>query len=254
MADDTRHVLPATPPELKELAEKIRHSRLTTPIGKPTGTTKTGRKRRAKVSPRTWAEIETLYAAGDLSKRDLALRFSITPVAIDRHMRKAGITFASKAREIAAAAKVATEKAIIDDATVLAGRIKETRDQHYQMSANLAKLVWAEILEARKNGHPVGAVLPNIKALQLAANALKQCREERFAVLGLDRPDAQDPSEIPELIVQELTAEQVEALRHAADESVMSIEPLDDGAPVSPARDMSDDDDDIVSEGDDGAD
>jgi predicted XRE-type DNA-binding protein len=165
------------------------------------------------IRPSAWAEVEALYAAGELSQEQISVKLGITREAVSRHMTKKKIVGGSKAAELAAATKAAVNEAIVTDASILAARIKETKDNHYQMASGLAKLVWNEILVAKKNGTAVGAIYPNIKSLQTAINALKQCREERFAVLGLDRPDAMDNSDLPELVVSELTEAQVEQLR-----------------------------------------
>ena len=44
-------------------------------------------------------------------------------------------------------------------------------------------------------------------------SVLKKAREERYAVLGLNREDYVDEEGLPELVISELTEEQVEQLR-----------------------------------------
>lgn len=212
-----------------------------------------GRKRGTKkkaLTPRQWGEAEMLYAAGDMSAAALAAKFSVNIRTIVEHMRKKGVKAGAKAAEAAKTAADAVERNLTEEAEILARRIKETRDQHYTMSANLGKLVWAEVLEARQAGVPIATRGANLKSLDIAISALKKVREERFAVLGLDRPDASDPAEIPELVVSELTAEQIEKIRNAqeADSDDEELE-LD----VQPAAPLGDDagaeEDDVQEEG-----
>jgi hypothetical protein len=187
-------------------------------------------KKRVRLTPRQWAEIETLYASGDGTASALAKKYGISYVYLHRRMRKKGIKPKSTGAAVAAATAEAMTKALVDDSAVIAARIKETKDQHYQMASGLAKLVWAEILFARNEKAPVSSVAPNIKTLQVAMTALKQAREERFAVLGLDRADAVDPSEVPVLEVTELTEEEM-ALIRANEDPLFTT----DGLPMAPA-------------------
>ncbi|MDR8301018.1 DNA-binding protein, partial [Acinetobacter baumannii] len=57
------------------------------------------------------------------------------------------------------------------------------------------------------------AIQQNLKALEIASNVLAKIRQERYAVLGLDKPDAVDATQLPELVIEELTADQVQQLK-----------------------------------------
>ncbi len=202
---------------------------------------------RTKGSPRLstskWAEAEALWAAGDASLGELSTKFGLTRQAFYRHFKKAGIEFGSKKVEHKKAVSQEVTKAIQEDATILAARIKETKEEHYKMASGLAKLTWAEILKAKQDGVPVGTAIMNLKALDTAASVLKKVREERYAVLGLDK-DAIDETEVPELVISELTAEQIDALRQRSFSEVEEIDiemPADNNEPA-------DDDDGVVEE------
>jgi hypothetical protein len=172
-----------------------------------TGTTK------KRLTLKEWAEIEALWESGTVTLEDLEKQYGPAPSTLTRHFKKNKIEKGSRA---AATKKAVGEKlaaVAVDDAVVLAARVRETKEQHYTMAANLAKLTWNAILEAKKNMVPVATAMNDLKALDTAMNVLKKAREERWAVLGLDRPDAVDPDELPDLHVAELTDEQIEELR-----------------------------------------
>lgn len=201
--------------------------------------------KRRMFTPAQWAEFEALYAAGSVTYADLAVKHGGSIATFERHMKKNGIV---KGSAVAAAkAKLAEklETASIDEATVLAARIRETKEQHYTMASNLTKLTWNEILQAKKDGNPVSIAYNNLKALQLATAILKTTREEKWAVLGLDRPDAVDPAELPELVISELTAEQIKELR---DRDHSELDDISPAAVVDPDDDDVEDDDAVVEE------
>ncbi|MDS1095754.1 winged helix-turn-helix domain-containing protein, partial [Acinetobacter baumannii] len=107
----------------------------------------------------------------------------------------------------------AVQKAATEEASLHAQRIRETKNEHYAISQNIAKLVWQEVLTAKKNNQPLATAAPNLKALDIAITALAKARMERWSVLGLDRPDAVDTNELATLEITELTADEIEELR-----------------------------------------
>lgn len=164
--------------------------------------------------PKQWAEMEALWALGEITRDEIAKKLDVTPTAVTMHMKKVGVVRGSKAEEHRKRITEEVTEAAVSDATIHAQRIKETKDAHYQMSSNLAKLAYAEILTARSSGSPLSVATSNLKALDAAATVIAKMRIERWAVLGLDRPDAVDTNELPSLVIEELTADQIEDLRN----------------------------------------
>lgn len=193
------------------------------------------------LTPKQWAEAEALWESDTVTIDDLVKKFHRARTTFERHFAKHKITRGAK---VAVAKKRVEEvivKAAVDDAMILSARVRETKEDHYKMASGIAKLIWREILNTEKAGSPMAVALNNIKALKEAATGLKAVREERWAVLGLDRPDAVDPDELPELVISELTANQVQELRDR-DHTELEL----DGDIV----DIGDDDEDgVVEEG-----
>lgn len=202
-----------------------------------------------RMTPRQWAEAEALWEVGEVTLDDLAKRFSRDRTVFTRYFKKHGIVKGSKAAARKEEVKEAVAAAGIDEATVLANRIRETKEDHYKMSSALAKLVWAEVLTAKKDEKPFSSIKDNLKALDNAMNVLMKARMERFAILGLDKDDYVDEDGLPELVISELTAAQIEELRNRDEEG------LEAGTAVIPDNieevTEEEDEDEIVEEGDD---
>lgn len=202
-----------------------------------------------RLTPAQWAEVEAQWAAGTVTYEDLVAKYGCAMSTFERHFKKRKIGKGTAAAATRKAVEDRLVAASIDEATILAARIKETKEQHYTMASNLGKLVWNELLEAKKAGAPMASAINNLKALDLAAAALKKVREERWAVLGLDRPDAVDPDEVPELQITELTADQIQALRDRDHNEMDDVAPAQDDAQDDSNDETDDDDDSVIEEG-----
>jgi hypothetical protein len=202
-------------------------------------------KKTKRLTPKQWAEAEALWASGEVTLGQLASKFGIAEQSIHRHMRQKGIEKGADAAKHKKKVAEAVTAAAVDDATILAGRIRETKEEHYKMSAAIAKLAWQEILTAKQNGSPVAVAMNNLKALDNAMNVMTKARIERWAVLGLDRADYVDEDGLPELLISELTADQIQELR---DRDFNEFEELPAEAVQIDAGEVQDDADDGVVE------
>jgi predicted DNA binding protein len=197
-----------------------------------------------RLTPKEWAEAEVLWASGEWTEPQIGKKFGITTQAIHTHMKKHGVKKSSLAEEHKKRVLEEVTRQATMEASVAAARVRETKEEHYKMSSAIAKLAWNEVLTAKQNGSPVSVAMNNLKALDAAMNVMTKARQERWAVLGLDRPDAVDTDSLPELLVSELTAEQIEALRNRDDSG---FEDLPSDA-VQLASDDADADDAVVEE------
>lgn len=179
---------------------------------------------------------------------ELARRFDRHPQSFFKYFKNHGIKKGAKAQKLKAKVEAKVEEQAVNDAAIIAARIKETKEEHYKMASGLAKLTWAEVLKAKQDGVPVAAALNNLKALDTAMAVLKKAREERYAVLGLDRPDAIDENDVPELVIQELTAEQIAALRERNFNDIHDVDEELEGLEM-PAEPDKPGDDGVVEEG-----
>lgn len=179
----------------------------------PKPATKATPKPATRLTPKQWAEAEALWESGEVTLDDLAAKFSKHKSNFSRHFDKNGIKRGAKAEEHKKKIAEAVTAAGIDEASVTAARIKETKEEHYKMSMGLAKLVWQEVLTAKTAGNPLATATANLKALDIAATALAKLRNERWEILGLNREDYVDGDVLPELVISELTADEIQKLQ-----------------------------------------
>lgn len=203
-----------------------------------------------RMTPAQWAEAESLWESGQVTLADLAKKFNKAEETFSRYFKGKGLKKGAKAAEHAEKVKEKVADAIADDATVLAQRIRETKEEHYQMARAIGKLTWREVLKAQSGGS-IAESTPEFKSLKEAMTVLKLVREERWAVLGLDNPDTENDANLPELVIQELTAEQIEEMQREqeADLGLQSLN-IDEGSAISDDEGDDDyDDDGVVEEG-----
>ena len=202
------------------------------PIAKPPQPKKT-RATTVKLTPAQWHEIEQAWAEGRFSSaQELADQYKVPVKVVQTHLRDKKIAKGQAIAEYNRKVQEELEKKAQAEAKLLASRIAETREEHYRMASGITKLTYAEILKAKPDGVPLSAVKQNLASLESAMKVLKMAREERFAVLGVDKEGSNlDEDETPELVVSELTPEQMEEMRQKAEQM---------------AAQDGDDDDDIV--------
>lgn len=188
---------------------------------------------KSRATATAWAEVETLYELGDITTAEIAAKFGITDRAVKLHMQRRKIKAGSKAAKHAKKVTEQLEKASVTDAVIHAARIKSTKEDHYKMAETLGKLVYTETVKCARDGLPFSTMTNNVKALEMAISALAKVRAERYAILGLDRDDYVDEEGLPELVISELTADQVETLRNRdsglEDIDADDVVQLDDG-------------------------
>lgn len=202
-----------------------------------------------RLSALEWSEIEAVYALGDATGAELAKKYAISERAISRHMEKKGIRhgMSAAARDAEIKRKLAEETA--DDVAKRAMRIRKTKEDHYKWSEALAGLTMQEILEAKKAKSSLSSIGNNLRALRIAAETLSRLRDERYQVLDVEAGDNGD--ELPELVIRNLTADQIKRIQEDKDRARQAEQELD---MEDPLKDLLDEDaggDEIVEEGED---
>ncbi|WP_199153553.1 hypothetical protein [Chromobacterium sp. ASV23] len=180
------------------------------------------------MTPAEKAECVALWESGEVTLDDLTRKFGRTPETISKVLSDAGAVKGRTAKEAAEKVRSAVESSIIDDAAKIANRIRETKEEHYSLARAITGLVKKEIIDVSRAGGEIGNRLGAFKALEAAMKVLKTAREERFAVLGILNGEDVDVESLPDLIVQELSAEDVATLRAMDTDSGMD----EDGAPI----------------------
>lgn len=175
-----------------------------------------------RLTPLQWVEAEVHWESGEFTAEELAQKFGVTRSAVVQHMQQKGVRKGSKVEEYKERVMSEIAKQSNTDAIVTAQRIRETKDQHYKMAEGLAKLGWAEVVRAKTDNAPFSSLERNLKALNGAMDLMAKARIERYAVLGLVDGE-KEQKELSQLVIKELTADQIEELRnreHELDEEL----------------------------------
>lgn len=200
-------------------------------------------KAKRRLTKAQWAQAEGLWASGSMALSDLAAKFAVSEQAVSKHMAANKVERGSKAAKVKERVEDQLAKLAGEEAALVAARIKETKEEHYKMASGLAKLIWSEILKAKQDGIPMAAITNNLKALDLALTGLSKARLERWVVLGLDKDNTLGDDGLPELLISELTADQIQELR---DRDFNDFQDLDN---IVSEGDGVDSEDDTVEEG-----
>ena len=186
-----------------------------------------------------WAEACALWETGEFRLDDLSAKYGVTRESLSRGLSKRGAIKGASASDHAARVAEEVKKAAQEDAAVLAKRIRETKENSYEWIMALTRMTMNEVVSAAKRKEAVGTKLNNLKALERAMKTVALGSAEMYRILGLDKNDV-DESELPELTIAEMTADEIIQVRQAVKDPLMA------------ATDISDLDEDaeVVEEGD----
>jgi len=155
-----------------------------------------------------FAEATVFWELGTKTLQEMADIYGITRASLHERFARAGIKRGSRVQEMAAAA----EEKVHDEQTVKIERIRSTRDNHYIYAEALAKMTMQTILSARQEKRSIASTDPDLAALGKAAKTLEILRKERYALLDLDK-EGGDATDIPELLISELSPDQLDQIR-----------------------------------------
>lgn len=162
------------------------------------------------MSQAQWNEAILLWKQGETTLRALSEKYGVSEGRLSEKFGQLKI----KKGELLARQQAAAEQALILEPSELAKRIFETKNDTYRLIAMLRKAVAAEFVRARANEKPLSTISADIKAIRDAAQAVRICREEAYAVLGIKDDEGGD--ELPDLNVRGLTEVEIEDLQDAA--------------------------------------
>ena len=169
-------------------------------------------KRIPKLTETEKAEAIALWKAGAVTLKDLSKKFGRTGQTFITLFKTSGAVKGSTAAAMAKKITEEVEKAVLNDAAVYAKRIKDTKEEHYSSSVAISKIVMATLVRARSDGIPYGNTINDLKAFKVAAETLKITREERYITLGITSADDAADRPLPDLMIQELNAEDIEEM------------------------------------------
>jgi predicted DNA-binding protein YlxM (UPF0122 family) len=185
-----------------------------TPSGLPDGRTK-------KLRPRDWLEICNLASSG-VKVPEIAATYGMDTSVIYKGLKKRHVNVSAIAAEMAMRDNERQRNEMI-------AKIREAKDRSLQYNDYLEKRIMSELVNAQKAGLATSTTLDGIKALKLAMDAIAKGRENKWAILGLDKENDQADAALPDLPIRVLTEEETNAMRERQDieDGVLSDEDLD---------------------------
>lgn len=134
------------------------------------------------------------------------------PHYLGKKMRLAGVVKGSRAKETEEAARVEVTKSVQKDALVLAQRIKDSKEDFYQLNSFIRRAIRSKLAQVVKDQMLFSTIYGEIKTLKLAQDLLSGGTDQAWKLLGLDK-DFNADDEMPRLVITELTAKEVEEIQ-----------------------------------------
>lgn len=194
-----------------------------------------------RLNSKEWDEICVLFKAGK-SYSEIMSQYPISRNGLINGLRKRGVEKGSYVTEEDEDVIERIRERTIDESFPFMSKrrenIEETRRQHYQYAEAIAKLIMMCLVNAQKKGNQFAQQMNNIKALQIAGDALAKARSERYAILSADSDI--DETVLPELQIRDLTQEEIRDLQsRGEDEYSDEEEILDDGSDIVNIKDTT---------------
>jgi len=177
--------------------------------------------------PSQEAELQSLWESGEFTLRELSDKFNRAPETLSRYFSSRGIEKGAKAEEFAKKVNDRILEELMGDAGETARKIKTMKDEAIQRHEVILKMTQQEIAIVKQKGLPLQNALPNIRALKEWQSILETARKEMYTLLNAEEFESRiEQDDVPELVVSELTAEDIKELRRTQ----LEISSLEEGA------------------------
>ena len=177
---------------------------------------------RKPLQKKEWAEIAALWSLGEARLADLARKFKVAPETVSRKMKKMGVKYGESAAEHTKKVQKKVEEAAVTDASVVAERIRETKEEHYRNSRALAAAAMRVLTTAQKSKHPLATAEPDLKAIERAIKIQDSALRQRWMVLGLDKIDSDD-GDLPDLMIREMTEGEIDKIKADSEQMAAGV-------------------------------
>jgi len=177
------------------------------------------RRKAANKSKRQWkpseeAEAIALWESGEFTLSELASKFNRNADSLSRFFTTRGLTKGSKAEEYAKAVHERVMSQVMGDVGETATKVKNLKDDYLTRFEIAKKLTHNEIATVQKRGLSLQSALPNLRAIKQYIDILSHCRTEEYDLLGVAEFESRiEHDDLPELVISELTVEDIEKMR-----------------------------------------
>lgn len=187
--------------------EKL-ETKLRKPRGRPTVRSPKDRAGR-RLNSIERAEAIAMWRSGQYTLDEICKKLNRTKGVFIKLFKEENINKGENSEVYAKRVEEAVEKATLSSVEELTQRIKETKEDHYKMAQGLSKLVWHIIATCKKEGRSFTTISGEMKALRYASMILKSTREDRYAILGLNKLEDDENKAPEDLTIREITVEEI---------------------------------------------
>jgi hypothetical protein len=209
------------------------------------------RKKKPQMKTSEIAEMVALWQSGEVTLKELAIRFNRDPASISRYMSVNGYNKGERAEEYAELLRQKVLEELSGDMMENVNRIKKVKEDYIRRFDTISRLVEKEISTALQNKVPMQNVLHNVRSLNEMCKVFQTARSETYALLQVVEFEQKvEKDDVPELHISELTSRDIEQM-HIEQAKMAGISMGMPGVEEE-AVDLSDEDfNDIIEEGDD---
>lgn len=165
-----------------------------------------------RLTPREYARAKTMWQSGEYSLAEISEQVGVTATALSRRFKRDSIARGSDAKKVSAAVKRAIEKTSAAQAEELASAAHDMKMLALKSVELFNKKAYSDVAKAIRDGKPLGDMLNDLKALEVASKVVAQNYGTGARILGLDQ--SINPDEVmPELQIHLMTENDVAELR-----------------------------------------
>lgn len=172
-------------------------------------------KRKRRLTPREWSGATAMYESGEYNLEEIAEKYGIHVVTVQRYMSKHKIEKGSKSNSIRQKVEERLAEDAEEEVSLIVKRTQETKEEHYRLSQAIDKRIARELIVSGQEDRPISASINNLKALKIMAETLKITRESRYTILGVSAESGGDDDDLPSLEVREMLDSEIAEIRES---------------------------------------
>lgn len=203
------------------------------------------------IPPNVWAEVAALYETGAVTQQQIAEQLGVHFAYVSRKFKKLGVGRPDELKGVqqeAVKEQVAkVQEAALERAEELGSRAGRTVEFYIDANEKISRLALMTLARAQKEQRPLATATNDLKAIKLTMDILATGRTEAYTLLGLDKDDDKDDN-LPDLVIREMTEDEMDAVRNSKREEDVGVSLLEGGDVPNLIADEGMDDD-IAIEG-----
>lgn len=192
-----------------------------------------------------WEAVKTKWELGTHTLQMLSDEYGISLTAIKAGLNKRGAKRGSRSHEVAeeTAEQQKSERQRVAEQ---ASRMKE---KFLKYNDAIASIAMRKLMKQQADGKNLEGIKGEMETLRKAVAVISTARDENFHLLGLYKDDVSE-EDLPEIVVSEMTAAELEAIQKSFDkESEVALSSEEEAFEEEPDLPFEDEEEDEDGEG-----